>query len=211
MRRFLLLLLLLKLSTGAEVYEIAEPDLLEEIEARKEEALRMIEEVRREVRERIENYTGEKLVPARRSRKYTIDPTYCLEENIYYLDEESNEWKVLYPEGFCFNPLYYVPYTPPPIVVFNPCRKEEREWVEKRFSSKNAILVSAGCPLKEVRRLGLTTYFLTSELKERFGLTETVSVIRALREKGLIEVEVVSVGAGGSEGGASGEAEGKAE
>ena len=200
----LLSLLLLSPSRGTEVYEIAEPDLLEEIEARKEEVFEKIEEVRKEVRETIENYKGEELVPAEKNRKYVIDPTYCLEEDVYYLDEENNEWKVLYPKGYCFNPLYYVPYTPPPMVVFNPCRKEEREWVLERFSSENAILVSTGCPLKEVKKLGLTTYFLTPELKEKLRLKETVSVVSVNEKKKVIEVEVFRVDAGRGKGRASG-------
>ena len=200
----LLLLLLLSLSLRAEVYEIAEPDLLEEIEVQAKLLDKEREKLREEFREMIESYTGEELVPAREDRKYTIDPTYCLPADIYY--REGEEWKVLYPKGYCFNPVNHIPYTPPPMVVFNPCRKEEREYVLKNHP--RAILVSTGCPLKEVRKKGVRVYFLTEELKEKLRLTETISIVRVDREKGLIEVEVLKVDGAGSKGGVSGKAEG---
>ncbi|HHJ63329.1 MAG TPA: hypothetical protein ENJ61_00315 [Aquifex aeolicus] len=190
----------------AGVYEIAEPDLLEELEAQKGRIISHLERMKSELKERIESFEGEKLFPAAENRTYYIDPTYCLEENIYY--REKGKWKVLYPKGYCFNPIDYIPYEPPPMVVFNPCREEERRWVKKNYPE--AVYVSTGCPIRNVRKLGVKTYFLTPELKEKLRLTETVSVVRISREKGLIEVEVVRVGAGGNKGGASGKAEGKA-
>ncbi len=206
MKKLLVLLLLLNLSQGAEVYEIAEPDLLEEIRLEREKFLKEQERVRTELKERIESLTGEELRPAGKNRKYVVDPTYCLEENIYY--RERGKWKVLYPKGYCFNPIHYILHEPPPMVVFNPCRESERRWVKKNYPE--AIYVSTGCPLRNVRKLGVKTYFLTPELREKLRLTETVSVVRVSREKGLIEVEVVRVGAGRDKGGASGKAEGKA-
>lgn len=191
----------------AGVYEIAEPDLLEELEAQKDRIISHLERKKSELKERIESFEGERLSPAKENRTYYIDPTYCLEENIYY--QKDGRWEILYPKGYCFNPIDYIPYDPPPMVVFNPCREEERKWVKENYP--DAIFVSTGCPLKEVRKLGITTYFLTSELKEKLRLTETVSVVKVSRKKKLIEVEVVKVGGDRSGGKVSGEAQGKAQ
>ena len=191
--RNLILLLLLILSPAlSRVYEIAEPDLLEEIEAGIEVFRKNMEKIRKEFKNRIENFTGEVLPFAEKDRKYSVDPSYCLEKDIYY--REEGEWKILYPKGYCFNPIDYLPYTPPPMVVFNPCRKEEREYVEKQYRNREVIFVSTGCPIKRVRKLGLKTYFLTKEIKDRFRLKETISIISVNKEKALIEVEVRAIG-----------------
>ncbi len=187
-----ILLLFLKLSQGVELYEIAEPDLLEEIRMRAES----LTIPSQELKEKIESHEGFYLPPAKESKVYEVDPTYCLEEDIYYMN--GDRWEVLYPKGYCFNPIDYIPYEPPPMVVFNPCRKEEREWVLKRHGE--AILVSTGCSLRKVREMGLKVYFLTEELVRKLSLEGTVSVIRVDRGRRKIVVEVVDVDSGGKRG-----------
>jgi conjugal transfer pilus assembly protein TraW len=178
-------------------YEIAEPDLLEEIREREEEAVRRIEEKVREIRSRLRNFRGEELTPAKRNRTYYVDPTYCLEENIYR--KEGEEWKVLYPAGYCFNPVEYITHLPPPMVVFNPCREEEVLWV-KEYLKENpfVLLVASGCPLEKVssQDWDLPVYYLLKNLKEKLSLSETISVISLDPEKKKIRVEVIDASGG---------------
>jgi len=190
MERVFTLLLLPVFVLGA-VYEISEPDLLEEIESQKQEAFVKIRAYINRQKKIIENFEGEKLTPAKKYSVYEIDPTYCLEENIYTL--ENNKWKVLYPKGFCFNPVLYLP-KPPPIVVFNACKKEELLTLKKILKNlKNYILVSSGCPLREIKKLKFEkpVYLLTKELLESFRLKHTLSVISVDKQKGVIRVEEI--------------------
>ena len=184
----------------AEVYQIAEPDLLEELEAQKDRAISYLEGGRKELREKIENFEGERLAPASENRTYYIDPTYCLEENIYY--RKDGRWEVLYPKGYCFNPVDYIPHDPPPMVVFNPCRKEEREWVEDYLRNTVAVLVASGCPLREVRSQNwkVPVYYLLPDLKKRLRLEHTISVISIDRRRKAIKVEVIDASSGGKGG-----------
>jgi len=182
---------------AGQLYEIAEPDAFEEIGSAFREG--KIGEVVEETRRRVEDYSGEELPPAEESYTYEVDPTYCLEENIYYREGES--WRVLYPEGYCFNPIEYVPYDPPPMVIFNACRKEEREKVSEIVKGMDSyMLVSSGCPVRRVSEIyrGIPVYILTPELRRKLDLRHTISLVLVDRERGRIRVEVL--GAGGSGG-----------
>lgn len=204
--KLLFILLLVGVVMGA-TYEIAEPDLLEEIERSSDNVIAYLQERREEIKERLENFRGEELTPAKERRVRYVDPTYCLEENVYY--QEKGEWKVLYPKGYCFNPVEYIPYDPPAIVVFNPCRKEEREWVREYLKKDSSVLlVASGCSLKEVSRQGwkVPVYYLLPDLKEKLSLEHTISLISVDRKRKAIKVEEVDA-TSGSKGGASGEGE----
>ncbi len=178
----------------AQTYDIAEPDFLEEIESKKDYVVSYLKEEVKRIKEEMENFEGEVLTPARENRVYYIDPTYCLEEDIYY--PEGNEWKILYPKGYCFNPVEYIPYEPPPLVVFNPCRKAEREWVHEFMEENEVILVASGCPVKEVRKQSweVPVYYLLPYLKKKLGLKHTVSVVSIDKERKAIRVEEIKTG-----------------
>ncbi len=180
----------------ARTYEIAEPDLLQELKNSRDEVIAFLEKGRKKLKEKVEDYEGEELTPAKKNRTYYVDPTYCLEEDIYY--REGNKWRVLYPKGYCFNPVDYIPYNPPPMVVFNPCRKKEREWVEDYIKDKTALLVVSGCPVRKVSRQGwkVPVYYLLPELREKLHLSHTVSVISVDRERKAVRVEEIDVTAG---------------
>ena len=188
--RVLTLLLLPVFVLGA-VYEISEPDLLEEIKSQKQQALVKIRAYINRQKKIIENLKGEILTPAKKYSVYEIDPTYCLEENIYTI--ENNRWKVLYPKGYCFNPVLYLP-KPPPIIVFNACQREEILTLKKILKNlNNYILVSSGCPLKKLKELKFEkpVYLLTKELLKKFRLKHTLSVISVDKQKGVIRVEEI--------------------
>ena len=185
MRRFLAVLL--------AVYPIAEPDLLQELENQKSRFISYLQRERERIKEEVLSLKGEKTIPAKKSFSYEIDPTYCLEKDIYTL--QNNRWKVLYPKGYCFNPIFFVP-DPPPIFVFNACNEKEREKVKELTKNlKDYILVSSGCPLKKLKNLKFErpVYLLTSELQKKLKIRYTISKIFVDKRKGVIRVEVISV------------------
>lgn len=183
MRRFLTLLL--------AVYPIAEPDLLQEVESQKSRFISYLQKERERIKEEILSLKGEETTPAKKRFSYEIDPTYCLEKDIYTL--QNNRWKVLYPKGYCFNPIFFNP-EPSPIFVFNACDKREREKVRELTKDlKDYILVSSGCPLKKIKNMKFEkpVYLLTSELQKKLKIRYTISKIFVDKEKGVIRVEVI--------------------
>jgi len=176
-------LLLVPLLAFGAVYEIAEPDLLEEIESKKEKVLKLLKNLKPSLPEPVY------LKPAKRNYSYTVDPTYCLEEPIYaYRD---GRYEVLYPAGYCFNPLFYVPTGAPPIIVFDPCSEEQAKKVKGLLKRRpNALLLSAGCLKGNFE--GKAVYPLSEALVKRLALKETVSVVVPDYEEGVIKVEVLA-------------------
>jgi len=91
--------------------------------------------------------------------------------------------------------------------VFNPCRKEEREWVKRYLEKKKSvILVASGCPLREVLSQGwsVPVFYLLPDLKGKLSLRHTISLVSVDRKRKAIKVEEIDASAG-SEGKSSGE------
>ncbi|HEM55680.1 MAG TPA: hypothetical protein ENO30_02835 [Thermodesulfobium narugense] len=177
-----------------KVYPIAERDFLSEIE---EKAKKVEPVVRKKIEEEERKFLeskGEILTKAKKSYSYYVDITYTLPEDIMYYDRESNQWKVLYPKGYRFNPIDYVMVDPPPIVVFNACDKSEVDFVSN-FVKDNPIgyiYVSSGCPIGKIDS-NFQIFLLTKELKDKFKLKNTVSVISIDRPKKMVLVRVFAV------------------
>lgn len=110
---------------------------------------------------------------------------------------------VLYPKGFCFNPLNYIEIITPPIVIFNACRREELQYGEKKLYPKlsiNTLLTITGCTLKDMKQVvknsflkNIHWYFLTKKLKERLKLRGTTSIINAYLKEKKIKVKVINI------------------
>jgi conjugal transfer pilus assembly protein TraW len=177
-----------------KVYPIAERDFLSEVE---EKAKKVEPIVRKKIEEEERKFLeskGEILTKAKKSYSYYVDITYTLPEDIMYYDRESNQWKVLYPKGYRFNPIDYIMVDPPPIVVFNACDKSEVDFVSN-FVKDNPlgyIYVSSGCPIGKIDS-NFQIFLLTKELKDKFKLKNTVSVISIDRPKRMVLVRVFAV------------------
>jgi conjugal transfer pilus assembly protein TraW len=177
-----------------KVYPIAERDFLSEIE---EKAKKVEPIVRKKIEEEERKFLeskGEILTKAKKSYSYYVDITYTLPEDIMYYDRGSNQWKVLYPKGYRFNPIDYVMVDPPPIVVFNACDKSEVDFVSNfvKGNPLGYIYVSSGCPIGKIDS-NFQIFLLTKELKDKFKLKNTVSVISIDRPKKMVLVRVFAV------------------
>ena len=199
--RFLLVLVFLsfvdRVFADGKTYPIVERDAIEEIEERAKNVEPVIKKKIEESQEKFLNFTGEPLKKASRSYSYYVDPTYTVEKDIYYYDRNTNQWKVLYPKGYKFNPLDYVPAVAPDMVIFNPCDKAESAFVENMIKDNplNYMLISTGCPLKNIQS-NFQVFFLTKELKSKLKLKETVSVVSIDKQKKMILVKVYAVKGG---------------
>ena len=87
---------------------------------------------------------------------------------------------------------------PPDFIVFNPCDYSEREYVktlmkEYEDKSKDYMLVNASCKNKDLKLTEFKgkVYFLTKEMKEKFEIEYTVSIIYIDKDKKRIAVKEV--------------------
>jgi conjugal transfer pilus assembly protein TraW len=167
------------LGTVGTTYEIEEPDALQEIEERA--AAVDPESVRKELKQKFINYRPSdmtSLPPATTDYSYTVDVSHTLEYDIPSVDSEGNVTGVLYPRGYTFNPLDYLPADPPPLVVFNGTRKEELEWVRNHYAGENVMLLTTAGSFRDITESMMTpVYYLTRIIAEKLELKHTVSVV----------------------------------
>jgi len=188
----------------AKTYPIVEPDPIEEITKIAKEKEKKLEKYIKETAEKVWKYEALYLPPAPKNATRYIDPTYCLERDIKIPITDRNNhikgWKVLYPKGYCFNPLDYISVAPPPMVIFNACRNAELKYVQNIVYPKypEAIYIVSGCTLKEVNDIAkhsflknLHWFFLNKRLKDRLKLRYTVSIVSIFNRT--IKVEEIKV------------------
>ena len=190
-----MLLIGISISSIAKTYDIVENDALQEMQEKGKKVLPKIKkEVEKEKKELL-NFKGSTLKPASKNYTYYVDPTYTLEEDMMYYDQKEKQWKILYPKGYKFNPIKYIPYKPQPLVIFNYCNKDELNYVKNLIKDNplNYILINSGCPLKDVKDTNLRIYFLTDDIKQKFKLKETISIVDVDMQKKLIKVSVISI------------------
>jgi len=201
MKRLLFILFLGLSCVWATTYPVVEPDPIKElqhiIEKKKKEIPKLIEKAKR----KLLSYRGEYLPPANQNATYSFKPIYCLKHNIVV--PQNGEWIVLYPKGFCFNPLDYIKVAPPPIVVFNACRKKELHYVEKELYPKlppNTLWTITGCSIKDMQKISKNSflknvhwYFLTKEIEQKLKLKYTISIISVDLKVKKIVIKVISL------------------
>jgi len=183
----------------AKVYEIVEPDMLEEIEARKKDVVNRVVKETTKAKDRFYSLSGVSLSPSTKNYTYIVDPTYTLQADIPIVDKKANIVGILYPKGYRFNPLDYIKVKPPPMIIFNACDDREVFIVKKLMKKKkrlNYILISAGCPIKQIKEkkiynlLKHRIYLLTSELKDKLKLKHTISFVDVDLKRKVIVIEV---------------------
>jgi len=182
-------------SSMSATYPIKEPDLLTEIQERAKYV--NYSAIRRRFEELYKNYKPKEIVrlpPAKKSYSYLVDMTYELPFDVPKVDRSGRIVGILYPKGFKFNPLKFIPVDPPVLIVFNGNSKEEVKWVEKHiksFPAYHKLIITDGNWQKLTKKFKEQVYFLTPRMKERLNLKETISVVR--RKGDFMGVKVVAV------------------
>ncbi|WP_418180609.1 hypothetical protein ACNSOL_00285 [Aliarcobacter lanthieri] len=180
-------------------YEIKEQDLILEIENKAPELEKKIEEQKKVIIEKIDNLTGEVLLKAQENRIKYIDPTYILDKDIPKYDKFGRKIGVLYAKGYTFNPIEFMSVVPPDFIIFNACDPSETKYVNNLIKDyeeklKDYMLVNSGCKNKDLRKTEFNSkvYFLTKEMRDKFEVEHTVSIIYIDKEKKRIAVKEVS-------------------
>ena len=186
------------------IYPIIEPDMLTEMQKQADKILHD-EGKMLKLKKRLEKYVKQYaptylasayLSPAKKSYTYLHDVIYTLPFNIP-LVKNGKVVGILYPKGFTFHVLRYVPYFSP-LVVFDIKNRLQREYVVKRFGKDyNYKLISVSGNLmdllKLIKELKRPVYFNLPQINERFALKNTISIVKR-SEKYIDDVEVTVIG-----------------
>ncbi len=173
-------------------YKIIEPDVMSEAESRQNKAIKTIEREAKREQEEFKKLKGEPLTKATKTYAYYVDPTYTLKNDIPRVDQSGRVVGTLYPKGYRFNPLDYIRIAPPPIIAFNACSKTEVDLVKRISANRpDAMYASSGCEIEDFPKdIGRQLYLVTKEMKEKFELKYTVSVVTVDMKAKRIKVEV---------------------
>lgn len=187
--------------TQGEVFEISERDILEiakervariDWERKKEEALNRFWERQQD------HYVS--LPLAQESTERIVDPSIVLNRDVYGADGT-----VAFKAGQKFNPFDRMPFTKT-VIVFNASIPKEVEAVaklvkEEQSQNRNVLLLvtefkSSGA-FEQIKSMNESwrepVYLLTPELKERFQIRATPTVVRADNKKKVFKVEEISL------------------
>jgi len=193
-----LMLSITPLGTYGNTYPIEEKDAIVEMEEKIKKV--DVEKIRKELETKMRNHKPHDLASlqiAEKSYSYLVDMTYTLDVDIPKVNSEGKVEGIIYPKGYTFNPLDYMPVDPPPLVIFNGENTKEKEWVKKKMKEndprmKNAMLVvTQGSFIKLAEEMKKPVYYLKEIMVERLKLRNTISIV--YREKNKMRVDVHSV------------------
>jgi conjugal transfer pilus assembly protein TraW len=175
------------IGTFGQVYPIAEPDALTEIEERaKTVNWRSILD-----KEKPEDFRPSSLVSlpmATHDRSFLVDMTYTLE-----FDVPDGRGGILYPRGYRFNPLDYVPFNQT-LVVLDGDDSDQLAWLKRSSllsEPGSLILLTQGAFSRIGEQLGRAVFYADRRILERFNLAAVPSVIS--RKGRLMEVKEIEI------------------
>lgn len=186
----------------AAVYEIVEPDFVETAKAfAKTDEFReyALKEQNKQI-ETIKASKGELLLQALNDSEYEVEYYYTLTKDMPKVDRNGNIVGILYPKGYTFAPLKFMKMAPPPLIVYNPCDKDELDLVKEIRQVydqhyQRYILLTSGCSLDDMSKIDMKTnniFLLDKDSVKKFNLKYTVSVVTADLSKGVFNVKVFS-------------------
>jgi len=175
------------LGTVGKTYPIAERDALSELEdrARRIDMKKLLAQARPE-KYRPENLKN--LPRASKARSYQVDMSYTVQEDI-----PDGKGGILYPRGYTFNPLNYMPFRKTLVVIDGNDRRQVEWFAGSRYKSDPAVmlLLIDGATADIQKRIMRPVFYATQPIVTRFRLSAVPSVIRA---KGTnMEVEEIAV------------------
>lgn len=167
------------LGTYGHTYVVAEKDLMSDIEDRSKRVdwKRIFSKARAETKKTAAR--GRIFVPRAQSNKtYYLNMTYVLDHDIKTYNTKGEVTGILYPKGFVYNVLDYLPVKET-YVVFNGDRKEEVNWFKREYAITPLVypIITQGNAMDVAEKLGRPVYVLRDNMKDLFKIEATVSVV----------------------------------
>lgn len=197
---FLLICIIVRYSSGqvaapdtlvvGQTYEIAEPDALAEMKQRAA-SINWEKLLKEKGMEAFENYQPKNLrtLPkAARNSTRLVDMSYTLE-----MDVPNAQGGVLYPEGYTFNPLEYVPFTGI-LVVIDPTDPDQENWFIQSEYAENLhtrLLITNGKHMDVAKRLERPVFYLSMIIAQRLDLKAVPSIV--MQKDKFMEVKEIDV------------------
>ncbi|MHB1702837.1 MAG: hypothetical protein ACYCS0_01275 [bacterium] len=167
-------------------YPIIEPDMLAQIQAGARKIESHPAKLRKMFKKKLYNYvpTHTYLPVAGKSYTFYHDVIYKLSFSIPKV-QGGKIVGTLYPKGFTFHVLRYLPFDFPTLVIFSMKNKYERFYVSRKYGyDKNpeAMLLTTSGNLKDIlkmaKRIKKPVYANIGKLDERFGVKNTISIVK---------------------------------
>lgn len=175
------------LGTVGATYPIAEKDALTEIEDRAKTVdwKGVFSQVKPD-KFRPENLVT--LPKAEKDRSFEVDMTYTLD-----MDIPDGRGGVLYPKGYTFNPLDYMPFRKT-LVIIDGDDPDQVEWfIKSEYRSKvDVMLLLTGGGFSELaKKTNRPVFYATAPIVNRFVLQAVPSIVR--QKERFMEVREVLV------------------
>jgi len=180
-----------ELGVFGATYPVAEPDALEEIQARAKEVNWGAFFNDKKMKHLVESYKPAHLKPlprAKRGRTFTVDLTATLDQDI-----PDGKGGTLYPRGYRFNPLEYVSL-PSTLVILNGEDPGQVRWFKtSRFSGDVSVLLllSDGAYQQVSGELKRSVYYAPPKILERLRISALPAV--ASQKGRVMEVEEIVI------------------
>ena len=166
-------------------YPIIEPSILAQIKAGARKIEAHPNRLRKMFKKKLMDYvpTHAYLPPARKSYIFYHDVIYKLPNSIPRV-QNGHIVGILYPKGFTFHVLRYLPFDFPTLVIFDMKNKYQRFYVEKKYGDDNpeAMLLTTAGDLKDILKMSKhikkPVYANIGKLDERFGVKNTISIVK---------------------------------
>ncbi|MGI9296692.1 MAG: conjugal transfer protein TraW [Gammaproteobacteria bacterium] len=158
------------METWGSTFPIAEPDALKEIEQRASQ-INWQSALSKPPAHWGARKSSAKLPRALKSVVRRLVPSYTLERDI--VDKDGN---IIYPAGFAYKPLEFMPVMPFRIIVIGD-DDDDVAWFEKNGRPTDVVLVSGGDPVLVGKRVGQRAYLVGRREIDRLGLRVIPSVV----------------------------------
>lgn len=175
------------LGSVGRVYPIKERDALKELEARAA-GVNWNKELTKIKPDRYRPENGVSLPRANKNKSFLVDMTYTVE-----MDIPDGKGGILYPKGYSFNPLDFVPFRKR-LVVLNGSDKEQLAWFrQSSFAGRPDVmlLITDGSYLKLGEALSRPVFYADTRIIEKFRLKSVPSVVQ--QEGRMMKVEEIDV------------------
>ncbi len=187
-----------------KTYPIAEPDMRVEAHTKAKTLMHskaFIKRLENKMKEQSLRYKPsylEYLPPSKKSFSYKFDVLYTLPFDIPRVDKTGKVIGVLYPEGFTFHVMRYIPYFQT-LVVFDIKNGLERKWVKKRYKDNYGVKLlsvsgDASDLLTLAKEMKRPVFFDIDKLNKRLDIKYTVSIVSKDKSNpDFIDIRVVGI------------------
>ena len=174
------------MGVSGRTYRIAEPDAMAEIKSAAARADWKKFMSREKVAQRIKHYRPadlRPLPPAKADRSFLVDMTYTLD-----MDIPDGKGGVLYPKGYSFNPLEYIPLAIT-LVVLDGNSLDQLNWfIRSAYADdlRTRLIVTDGNYYDLIEKFDRPVFYLPAEMTSRLKLSAVPSVVQQQGKKMLV-------------------------